>query len=161
MTDILERCRAFNALYKLPIGVTPSFEKIPDVPQRLKDFKKTISDEVCEIDDISPSADPEKEIDILVEISDLLADICVYCISEAVKYGIPLDKVVDIVMDSNMSKLGEDGLPIYDEAGKVLKGPNYWKPEPRIKEFLTFCREKKKKFDNEFNLRYVTEESAS
>jgi hypothetical protein len=39
-------------------------------------------------------------------------------------------------MDSNFSKLGADGKPIYDERGKVMKGPFYWKPEPKIKELL-------------------------
>jgi hypothetical protein len=39
-------------------------------------------------------------------------------------------------MDSNESKLGADGKPIYDANGKFLKGPNYWKPEPRIKALL-------------------------
>ena len=136
MTDTLERCKAFNALYKLPIAASPSFEKIPDVSRRLTDFKKTLSDEVDEIDDIIFSGDPEKEINVLVEIADLLGDICVYCISESVKYGIPLDKVLDIIMDSNMSKLNSDGTASYDEAGKVLKGPNYWRPEPKIKELL-------------------------
>jgi predicted HAD superfamily Cof-like phosphohydrolase len=41
-----------------------------------------------------------------------------------------------IIMASNMSKLGPDGKPIYDERGKVLKGPNYWKPEPMIKRMI-------------------------
>jgi hypothetical protein len=39
-------------------------------------------------------------------------------------------------MQSNFSKLGEDGKPIYDERGKVMKGGNYWKPEPKISEIL-------------------------
>lgn len=42
-------------------------------------------------------------------------------------------------MDSNESKLGADGNPIYDANGKFLKGPNYWKPEPRIKALLEAC----------------------
>ncbi|RCM47979.1 hypothetical protein PA37_06700 [Pseudomonas aeruginosa] len=52
------------------------------------------------------------------------------------KYGIPLEAVLDLIMDSNESKLGADGKPIYDENGKFLKGPNYWKPEPQIKKLL-------------------------
>jgi len=44
--------------------------------------------------------------------------------------------VLDIIMDSNESKLGADGKPIYDANGKFLKGPNYWRPEPRIKALL-------------------------
>src|SRR6476620_5595229 len=49
-----------------------------------------------------------------------------------------LDEVheIDDIMDSNESKLGADGNPIYDANGKFLKGPNYWKPEPKIQELL-------------------------
>ena len=61
-----------------------------------------------------------------------LCDIQVYCASEMAKFGLPLDKVLAVIMNSNFSKLGADGEPIYDERGKVQKGPNYWKPEPAI-----------------------------
>jgi len=44
--------------------------------------------------------------------------------------------VLDVIMDSNESKLGADGKPIYDANGKFLKGPGYWKPEPKIKALL-------------------------
>jgi len=62
--------------------------------------------------------------------------VIVYCRSEALKYGLPLEDVLDIIMDSNESKLGADGKPIYDANGKFLKGPNYWRPEPKIKVLL-------------------------
>ena len=73
---------------------------------------------------------------LLDSVQDLLGDVIVYCRSEAMKYGIPLEAVLDLIMDSNESKLGADGKPIYDENGKFLKGPNYWKPEPQIKQLL-------------------------
>ncbi|CAB5515132.1 hypothetical protein LMG26857_04196 [Achromobacter anxifer] len=69
-------------------------------------------------------------------VADLLGDVIVYCRSEALKYGIPLEEVLAIIMDSNENRLGADGKPIYDENGKFLKGSNYWKPEPKIKELL-------------------------
>lgn len=50
--------------------------------------------------------------------------------------------MLDVIMDSNESKLGADGKPIYDENGKFLKGPNYWKPEPRIKTLLLGAEDK-------------------
>ena len=75
-------------------------------------------------------------MEVAVAIADLLGDIVVYCRSEALKYGLPLEEVLDVIMDSNESKLGADGKPIYDANGKFLKGPNYWKPEPRIKALL-------------------------
>jgi predicted HAD superfamily Cof-like phosphohydrolase len=74
--------------------------------------------------------------EVLVAMADLLGDVMVYCRSEALKYGLPLEEVLDVIMDSNESKLGADGKPIYDANGKFLKGPNYWKPEPRITALL-------------------------
>lgn len=71
-----------------------------------------------------------------VAIADLLGGVIVYCRSEALKYGLPLEEVTDIIIDSNESKLGDDVNPIYDANGKFLKGPNYWKPEPKIRELL-------------------------
>jgi hypothetical protein len=53
-----------------------------------------------------------------------------------VKFKATLEEVLDVIMDSNESKLGADGKPIYDANGKFLKGPNYWKPEPKIKALL-------------------------
>ena len=90
-----------------------------------------------EIDEIVKlSASGGSAIDVAVAIADLLGDIMVYCRSEALKYGLPLEAVLDIIMDSNESKLGADGNPIYDANGKFLKEPHYWKPEPKIKALL-------------------------
>lgn len=94
-------------------------------------------DEVLEIDDIVEQISRgDRDIVVNVAIANLLGDVVVYCSSEAMKYGIPLEEVLDIIMDSNESKLGADGKPIYDENGKFLKGPYYWKPEARIQELL-------------------------
>ena len=76
----------------------------------------------------------EHAVDVLADMSDWLGDIVVYCASEARRWGIPMPDVLRIIMESNFSKLGADGKPIYDERGKVMKGPNYWKPEPKIRE---------------------------
>ena len=51
-------------------------------------------------------------------------------------FGIGLTPILQIIMESNKSKLGADGQPIYDGNGKFLKGPNYWKPEPKIRALL-------------------------
>lgn len=59
------------------------------------------------------------------------------CYVEAERFGFDLYDILEIIMASNMSKLGEDGKPIYDERGKVMKGPGYWKPEPKINEYLS------------------------
>jgi len=128
-----------NVMYRLPI------EKIPTLPintaDRLTKFKATLLDEVNEIDEIiSAASNQAADIDVLVALADLLGDIVVYCRSEALKYGIPLEDVLQVIMDSNESKLDEDGNPIYDANGKFLKGPNYWKPEPKIRETLLRLR---------------------
>ncbi len=129
------RIAAMNAMYKLPAHSQPTLPV--DAADRLIKFKATLLDEVHEIDEIVKlSKEGGAEIDVAVAIADLLGDIMVYCRSEALKYGLPLEEVLDIIMDSNESKLGADGKPIYDANGKFLKGPNYWKPEPRIKALL-------------------------
>lgn len=63
-----------------------------------------------------------------------LADLIYVVVGTAVTFGLPLEEVFNEVHKSNMSKLGEDGKPIYREDGKVLKGPNY--KEPNLDQFF-------------------------
>ena len=129
------RIASMNAMYKLPAHDRPTLPA--DAADRLARFKATLLDEVHEIDEIVKQArEGAREADIAVAIADLLGDIIVYCRSEALKYGLPLEEVLDVIMDSNESKLGADGQPIYDANGKFLKGPNYWRPEPKIRALL-------------------------
>ncbi len=129
------RIAAMNAMYKLPANDSPVLPE--DVTGRLTKFKATLMDEVHEIDQIVAMAQQgAAQTEMLVAMADLLGDVIVYCRSEALKYGLPLEDVLDIIMDSNESKLGADGKPIYDANGKFLKGPNYWKPEPKIRALL-------------------------
>ena len=65
----------------------------------------------------------------IVEIADALTDLLYVVYGTGHSFGIDLDKCFEEVHNSNMSKLGEDGKPIYREDGKVLKGPNYWAPD--------------------------------
>ena len=65
----------------------------------------------------------------LLEVADALTDILYVTYGAGHAFGIDLDKCFDEVQNSNMSKLGEDGKPIYSESGKVMKGPNYFKPD--------------------------------
>lgn len=69
--------------------------------------------------------------DDVVEVADALADIVYIAYGTAVSLGIDLDKVLEEVHRSNISKLNTDGSPIYREDGKVLKGPNYTPPDVR------------------------------
>jgi len=64
----------------------------------------------------------------MTEIADALTDILYVTYGAGHAFGINLDKCFNEVQESNMSKLGEDNKPIYNEHGKVMKGPNYFKP---------------------------------
>ena len=67
----------------------------------------------------------------LKEVADALTDILYVTYGAGHAFGINLDKCFEEVQESNMSKLGTDGKPIYNESGKVMKGPNYFKPDLR------------------------------
>ena len=68
------------------------------------------------------------------EVADALTDILYVTYGAGTAFGIDLDKCFDEVHKSNMSKLGSDEKPIYNEIGKVMKGPNYFKPD--LSKFL-------------------------
>ena len=63
------------------------------------------------------------------EVADALTDILYVTYGAGHAFGIDLDRCFQEVQNSNMSKLGEDGKPIYNSSGKVMKGPNYFKPD--------------------------------
>ncbi|MDA8783289.1 nucleoside triphosphate pyrophosphohydrolase family protein [Candidatus Pelagibacter sp.] len=65
----------------------------------------------------------------LLEVADALTDILYVTYGAGHAFGIDLDKCFEEVQNSNMSKLGGNGEPIYNESGKVMKGPNYFKPD--------------------------------
>ena len=67
----------------------------------------------------------------LLEVADALTDILYVTYGAGHAFGINLDKCFDEVQNSNMSKLDNNGKPIYNEFGKVMKGPNYYKPNLR------------------------------
>ena len=67
--------------------------------------------------------------DDLLEVADALTDILYVTYGAGHAFGINLDACFEEVQNSNMSKLGKDGKPIYNEQGKVMKGPNYFKPD--------------------------------
>ncbi len=89
--------------------------------------KKLIDEEFNELKDAINEND-------LIEVADALTDILVVTYGAGVAFGIDLDKCFKEVHRSNMSKLSKDGKPIYNEFGKVMKGPNYFKPN--LKQFL-------------------------
>ena len=83
-----------------------------------------------ELDELKEAID-NKDIK---EVADALTDILYVTYGAGHAFGINLDKCFAEVQNSNMSKLGDDGKPIYNEKGKVLKGTNYFKPD--LKKFV-------------------------
>ena len=81
-----------------------------------------IKEELAELTDAMNNKD-------LLEVADALTDILYVTYGAGHAFGIDLDKCFDEVQNSNMSKLDENGKPIYNESGKVMKGPNYFKPD--------------------------------
>lgn len=149
-TPFERRVRAMNSRYDLPVNDYPTTSVGEKVSERLAKLKRTLQAELNEIEDLTNKAiafetgntyqEPEggktrmiDELEVLTDLADLMVDMMVYETSELVKFGIPFQAIADIVMDSNDSKLGADGLPIKNEDGKFMKGPNYWKPEPQIR----------------------------
>ncbi|MBU0977896.1 MAG: pyrophosphatase [Nanoarchaeota archaeon] len=138
-TRFFSDIKKFNEIYKLPVNEKPTLLGI----ERLENFKNILSEELDEVDEVvqkykekESSLTKQDKIEILTALSDWLGDIVVFTTSEATKHGLDLNKILEIIMEANFSKLGEDGKPIYDERGKVMKGPNYWKPEPKISEYI-------------------------
>ena len=160
MDTFLRLIAIMNRTYKLPMNRVPS--KDMDLPEQLQNFKKILSDEIAEIDDIIINNEHASDIqakmaagnldeivlDAHTALADLLADIVVYCFSESLKHGIYLPAILHNVMISNFSKLGENGQPIKDETGKFLKGPNYFPPEPAIRDFLAILWADAERGDN-------------
>ena len=144
--------KKFNDMYGLPNGDVPSLTAVGSPVARMLQFGKIMRDEVDEGLDIIaalnkvpdndavqelakllPDATPEELA--MVMLMDWLGDIQVYAASEMRRWGIPMEAVLAVIMQSNFSKLGEDGKAIMKD-GKVQKGPNYWKPEPKLLQLL-------------------------
>jgi len=113
-----EKVKKFMQTFGQEVNTSPSFptEKIVKLRYEL------IKEELSELNE----AIKDKNLE---EIADALTDILYVTYGAGHAFGINLDKCFQEVQNSNMSKLGEDGKPIYNESGKVMKGPNYFKPD--------------------------------
>ena len=111
--------KTFGQEVKIKAGL--SIEKINELRISL------VNEELEEFKDAIKSND-------LKEVADALTDILYVTYGAGHAFGINLDKCFEEVQQSNMSKLSEDGKPIYNEAGKVMKGPKYFKPD--LNKFL-------------------------
>lgn len=117
------KVKQFHEIYDCNIGDHAAF---PNDDER--DLRKRLLKE--EFDEYIKA----EEDNDLVEVADALGDMLYIIYGTAVSYGIPINEVFEEIHNSNLSKLGEDGLPIRRDDGKVLKGPNYFRPN--IKNIL-------------------------
>ena len=140
--NFYQHIERFNSMYQLDSNTKPTLLS----PERVRQFHDILSEEVNEGLDLATkyeavvsnqsTVSDEQKLALLTELGDWLGDMVVYCASEARRWGLPLGGILEVIMQSNFSKLGEDGKPIYDHRGKVMKGPGYWKPEPKISQLL-------------------------
>ena len=113
-----EKVRLFMKTYGQEIKDKAGFSDVKTNKLRIDLIKE-------ELEELNEAMQDEN----LLEVADALTDILYVTYGAGHAFGIDLDKCFEEVQNSNMSKLGEDGKPIYNEAGKVMKGPNYFKPD--------------------------------
>jgi len=123
MTDSLALVKEFHEAFNHPVAAEPELIDMNRANMRYM----LIEEELEELRDAILAGD-------IIEIADALADIKYVTDGMALEYGIPLNACTEEVHRSNMTKLGADGMPIYREDGKVMKGQNY--EEPKLKEIL-------------------------
>ena len=113
--------KTFHDAFNIDVSVSPTV----DLPlDKIKLRFKLMSEENKEYFEAAKNKD-------LIEIADALGDMLYILCGTILTHGMQdkIEEVFNAIQDSNMSKLGEDGKPIFRKDGKVLKGPNYFKPD--------------------------------
>ena len=113
-----EKVKTFMETFGQEVKSKPSFSS-----KKINDLRYNLIKE--ELDELKQAIEKND----LLEVADALTDILYVTYGAGHAFGINLDNCFSEVQNSNMSKLGTDGKPIYNEAGKVMKGPNYYKPD--------------------------------
>ncbi len=113
-----QKVKIFMETFGQEVKSQPSFSS-----EKINNLRYNLIKE--ELDELKKAMDNKD----LLEVADALTDILYVTYGAGIAFGIDLDKCFDQVQKSNMSKLGKDGKPIYNQAGKVMKGPNYFKPD--------------------------------
>ena len=113
-----QKVKTFMQTFGQDVKSSPAFST-----DKINDLRYNLIKE--ELDELKQALDNKD----LLEVADALTDILYVTYGAGIAFGIDLDKCFDQVQKSNMSKLGNDGRPIYNKAGKVMKGPNYFKPD--------------------------------
>ncbi len=118
-----QKVKTFMQTFGQEVKLKPSFST-----EKINDLRLSLIQE--EIDELKLAIHNKD----LLEVADALTDILYVTYGAGHAFGIDLDKCFEEVQNSNMSKLGKDGKPIYNDAGKVMKGPNFYKPD--LSKFL-------------------------
>ena len=118
-----EKVKTFMKTYGQEVKESPSFPDENIIKLRLKLIKE-------ELEELEQALNDKN----LLEVADALTDILYVTYGAGHSFGINLDSCFEEVQRSNMSKLDKDGKPIYNEYGKVMKGPNFSKPN--LKQFI-------------------------
>ena len=113
-----EKVRIFMKTFGQEVKTNPSLST-----KKINDLRVSLINE--ELDEFREAINNNN----IKEVADALTDILYVTYGAGHAFGIDLDKCFEEVQRSNMSKLGKDGKPIYNEHGKVMKGPNYFKPD--------------------------------
>jgi len=113
-----QKVKTFMQTFGQEVKLTPSFST-----EKINDLRYNLIKE--ELDELKQAIDRKD----LLEVADALTDILYVTYGAGHAFGINLDDCFNEVQNSNMSKLSVDGKPIYNEFGKVMKGPNYYKPD--------------------------------
>ena len=111
------KVKTFMNTYGQEVKNTPEFPDSKIVQLRID----LIQEELNELKEAINNND-------IIEVADALTDILYVTYGAGHSFGVDLDSCFNEVQNSNMSKLGDDGKPIYNDSGKVMKGPNYFKP---------------------------------
>lgn len=131
--DVFETIKDFNKFYGLPCPDAPTLSAVRDPDGRIRGFIKTVEDELKEGFDILEKYEAGgSDLEMLTDLADWYGDLVVYALSEAAKWGIPIEKVLEAIMESNFSKKQADGSVLKDSSGKILKGSLFKPPEPAI-----------------------------
>ena len=112
-----QKVKTFMQTFGQEVKLKPSFST-----EKINDLRYSLIQE--ELDELKQAIENKD----LLEVADALTDILYVTYGAGHAFGIDLDSCFEEVQNSNMSKLGNNGKPIYNDAGKVMKGPNFYKP---------------------------------
>ena len=113
-----QKVKTFMQTFGQEVKLIPSFST-----EKINDLRYSLIQE--ELDELKQAIENKD----LLEVADALTDILYVTYGAGHAFGIDLDSCFEEVQNSNMSKLGNNGKPIYNDAGKVMKGPNFFKPD--------------------------------